>query len=542
MLAIYQVLYSEKLKADARSLYELKLEIITKNLYGVDIDPFATNIAMLRLWLSLAVEADQPVPLPNLDFKIETGDSLLAPSPKGSPDLFRIRLQVAADALVILKRGYLHAHGDEKHQLREQIETMTSELREESEEQFGEEVVDWRIQFAEAFTGTDRGFDIVLANPPYIDSEQMSKTNKDLRTEIQRTYEFTKGNWDIYIAFFELAFRLLNPVGVIAFITPDKWISKPFGDALRVAKTSRLSCLLRLGRKVFVTAKVDAIVSIFSGRRSDDIVISEFEHEVVTEKRTVPKSTLDTPFAYDWLFSDYVEILAAIDSQTVLLSELGDCENACATSDAYKLKEYIEEEPSKSSRSEFLRIINTGTIGRYVSKWGKKKMTYLGKKILRPVVNKEDFLNAFTNSYGSKSIKPKIILKGLNLLDASLDLEGDVIPGKTTLVVFANKMDELKLLLCILNSRIAWFYLKEKYIASSYNQGTTFTKKMINELPLPRLSSATRKNLVRIADLIIEGKTNDDEFDSTELEQEVDGILFKEYSLSDSQIAAVLER
>jgi len=65
LLAIYRALYSEKLLRDARSLYELKLRIISHNLYGVDIDPFATNIAMLRLWLSLAVDSDAPMALSN---------------------------------------------------------------------------------------------------------------------------------------------------------------------------------------------------------------------------------------------------------------------------------------------------------------------------------------------------------------------------------------------------------------------------------------------------------------------------------------------
>jgi len=65
---------------DSISVYERKLEIIQNNVYGVDIDPFATNIARLRLWLSLVVdfEGAKPLPLPNLDFKIEAGDSLNA--------------------------------------------------------------------------------------------------------------------------------------------------------------------------------------------------------------------------------------------------------------------------------------------------------------------------------------------------------------------------------------------------------------------------------------------------------------------------------
>ncbi|MEZ0396166.1 MAG: DNA methyltransferase, partial [Anaerolineales bacterium] len=63
---------------DAQTVYARKLEIIQNNLYGVDLDPFAVNIARLRLWLSLIVEYEgyPPPPLPNLDFKIETGDSL----------------------------------------------------------------------------------------------------------------------------------------------------------------------------------------------------------------------------------------------------------------------------------------------------------------------------------------------------------------------------------------------------------------------------------------------------------------------------------
>ena len=60
----------------------------------------------------------------------------------------------------------------------------------------------------------------------------MTKTDAKVRKQIQKSYRFTQGNWDIYIAFFELGFRLLNRRGVLTFITPDKWISKPFGDAL----------------------------------------------------------------------------------------------------------------------------------------------------------------------------------------------------------------------------------------------------------------------------------------------------------------------
>ena len=73
---------------DPGSFYDLKRSIIENNLYGVDIDHFAVEIAKLRFWLSLVVDFNLPVnspkdlanipPLPNLDFKLKTGDSLLS--------------------------------------------------------------------------------------------------------------------------------------------------------------------------------------------------------------------------------------------------------------------------------------------------------------------------------------------------------------------------------------------------------------------------------------------------------------------------------
>src|SRR6185295_9476583 len=62
-----------------RDIYNEKLDIIQRNLYGVDSDPIAVGIARLRLWLSLIVDFDglNPPPLPNLDYKIMIGDSLV---------------------------------------------------------------------------------------------------------------------------------------------------------------------------------------------------------------------------------------------------------------------------------------------------------------------------------------------------------------------------------------------------------------------------------------------------------------------------------
>lgn len=57
---------------------EVKLNIIQNSIYGVDIEKGAVDIARLRFWLSLVVDEEQPKPLPNLDYKIVVGNSLLS--------------------------------------------------------------------------------------------------------------------------------------------------------------------------------------------------------------------------------------------------------------------------------------------------------------------------------------------------------------------------------------------------------------------------------------------------------------------------------
>src|SRR5690606_5654097 len=55
----------------------IKKEIIQNNIYGVDNDNGAVELARLRFWLAIVVDEDEPAPLPNLDYKIMQGNSLL---------------------------------------------------------------------------------------------------------------------------------------------------------------------------------------------------------------------------------------------------------------------------------------------------------------------------------------------------------------------------------------------------------------------------------------------------------------------------------
>lgn len=519
--------------------YDFKRECIENSLYGVDIDSGAVEIAKLRLWLSLVVDEDDPQnikPLPNLDYKIVCGNSLIGfPENWGSP--------IEKEIESLIHQHFNETNPKKKDEFKKRIDEKIESRYANSLRTFGYQVsFDFRTVFSEVFQ-KNNGFDVVIANPPYIDSERMSGEElADIRAIVAKTYKLTKGNWDIYIAFFEKGFNLLNSKGTLTFITPDKWISKPFGDALRIAKVPRnLLAILKAGRNVFEDAKVDAIVSIFTGTPQDNVSVYLYQTEVFL-KDSIRKNTLKHPFTLDALFSSGLDFIQKIDGLEVKLSDDFLCENACATSDAYKLKPFISDsKESKIDTATYFRIANTGTIGKYFSRWGIQPMVYLGDEYLRPVIKRAEFFKHFKNSYSKKTLRPKIVIKGLNLLDGFLDDDGTTIPGKTTLVITHkdNSKNDLKFLLALINSRVVFYYIKEKYSASSYNQGTTFTKDMINGIPFPKVDTNIRQQIMSSVEQVLAAKRANPQADTSALEKEIDQLVYQLYGLTKEEIAIV---
>ena len=217
------------------SVYQHKLEIIQNNLYGVDIDVFAVNIARLRLWLSLAVdyEGDKPKPLPNLKYKIEVGDSLITPNPT------EIKLtDVLIEKYRQVKAEYIKTHnGDRKKDLEKEITKLKKEI---SLITYGNDKVnkfDWSLDFAEVFA--NGGFDVIVANPPYVRADAQFKhlkNNEQLRQSAiseykmerkklkdSKIYKTLSGKWDLYIPFLERAYQILVHKGQMIFIIPDAY-------------------------------------------------------------------------------------------------------------------------------------------------------------------------------------------------------------------------------------------------------------------------------------------------------------------------------
>ena len=205
---------------DATTTYQRKLEIIQSNIYGVDIDPFAVNIARLRLWLSLVVdyEGDNPPPLPNLDFKVEAGDSLQAPDPSGGEQIDWVRQQ-QVDDYVELKEQFLRSHHGEKQTLKKQVEAKKREIAAFTHPRGGVVGFDWAVEFAEVFA--EGGFDIVVANPPFVRQELLRKDYKE--AILKKIYsDVYIGTADLYVYFFARAQQLVKQLsGFGCFISSN---------------------------------------------------------------------------------------------------------------------------------------------------------------------------------------------------------------------------------------------------------------------------------------------------------------------------------
>ena len=292
LLRLRHALFTAK-QLDSKSVYDRKLEIIQQNLYGVDSDPFAVNIAQLRLWLSLIVDYESdapPPPLPNLDYKIEVGNSLTAPAPMPiQPDLVRHQ-QIAR--FLELKAAYLKAHGDGKKALRQQIEQQRAEIREwmlADRRLKDVQGFDWQVEFAECFAAerdSARGFDIVIANPPYIRQELIKSQKSALQRICGSAYSATA---DLYVYFYLRALELLKPDGTLCFISSNKWLRAAYGKTLRqiMAHQTQLALLID-GLNPF-NASVDAMIVV--ARKGEPDADHTFSHLTVMEKAPDDLST-----------------------------------------------------------------------------------------------------------------------------------------------------------------------------------------------------------------------------------------------------------
>ncbi len=258
-----------------RTAYDFKRHAIEESLYGVDIDSSSVDIAKLRLWLSLVVdeiEFENIQPLPNLDYKIVVGNSLVGfPfESHGRTDKYRELSKLKAEFM----NTFSHS---KKMKLRSSINGLINQEYKNShaKETLGYEVdFDFRWSFFEVFD-LKNGFDIIIANPPYCESrskefpsELKDKYQNDLRVNWPNTYELVPRGSDLMIYFFPKSLMLLNDNGIACLITENSWLDTDYG----------FSCQKFMLNHSDFKAIIDSKFRYFSGKNAPNIntIISVF--------------------------------------------------------------------------------------------------------------------------------------------------------------------------------------------------------------------------------------------------------------------------
>jgi len=224
VLTLYQTSeFSEN--SEVSSAYQFKRECIENSLYGVDIDDGAVEIAKLRLWLSLVVDEDDPHnirPLPNLDYKIVQGNSLI-----GFPENWGSPIEKEIEALI--HQHFNQTNPTRKEQQKRQIDEKIEARYKNSIKAFGYQVnFDFKTVFSVVFQ-QNGGFDVIIANPPYVRQEDI----KELKPTLKKQFECYTGTSDLFVYFYEKGVRLLREKGILTFISSNKYFRSRYGEKLR---------------------------------------------------------------------------------------------------------------------------------------------------------------------------------------------------------------------------------------------------------------------------------------------------------------------
>lgn len=222
------ILYLNKKDIPKRSIK--KINIISENIYGVDLNAEAINIAKMRLWfsaISARTDDEKGNIFSDLHYHIQIGNTLLG------------------------------SNFDSK-----QIQNENS--------QYGQLIpFHWRLKFPEI--AQQGGFDVIIGNPPYIRQEKVKHLTDEFgiafKSLLEKLYTPFNSQFDLAIYFILRSIQLLRPGGYHSYIVTSKWLRAKYGDQIKnlLFKSTRFYKLVDFtGIDVFFGAKVDTIIYFLS--------------------------------------------------------------------------------------------------------------------------------------------------------------------------------------------------------------------------------------------------------------------------------------
>lgn len=393
---------------------------------------------------------------------------------------------------------------------------------------------------------TERGFDIVIGNPPYVDSEAMARGWPELRAYGQSHFVSAKGNWDLYVLFIEQGLRLLKRGGVLSYIVPNKLLSSPYAETIRREMARERVVELRDYSRVEVFTQAEVYPIVFRLERCDELLpVRVIRMRSVVEAEwedAVDGERFDRDVDWDRYVAGSPDGLRIIEKLRLIDCRLGDrfkIKGASTVAEAYQLQALIRELPTESHEAAVTkghRLINTGLIDPYVSLWGDKELRYIKQRYRRPFIRTTE-LAALSSTRAAEAAAPKLIVAGMGLrLEACLDLAGAYVAGKSTSILLGSP-EELKLTGALLNSELMSYYYRRSYSTLAMSGGyLRVGPPQLRELPWVEAEAETKRELIRLVDLLLV---------TTELRhreryiREIDQMIYRLYQVTADEVALI---
>ena len=551
---------------------DIKRHIIQNNIYGVDIEKGAVDIARLRFWLALIIDEKEPMPLPNLDFKIMQGNSLLESYKGVDLDVTSKKLKTGKDTKKT--RGVLSL-GFEETDVQKVIQdlvksyfsitdhTLRAQRRKEIDKyvkdyikicaEGNHEVQDavdeleipndqfflWHTYFADVFE--KGGFDIVIGNPPY---------GVSIKDDYRKAVVASWGNvpdYEIYYYFIVLAAPLLKEKGIMSYIIPNTFLFNTFAKHFRemlVEKWNVLEILDCTKFPIFESAVVRNAINLFQkdsdgsklvGYRNTANVTSfsdllEREREFMTVESLLAMNQ-NWGLAY-FLPTSIRNVVNHISSSPLAVKDVfPEISQGLIAYDKYK------------GQSE--EIIKSRAYHSFVYKDGLKKwlwgedvtrynLTWNGKEYI-------DYCNGIANPRNpSFFVGKRMLVREItnpSIFAALVEIEAYNDPS--IIIVKESRDYPIEILVGIMNSKLATFFHFNHSPKATKGAFPKILVQDIKEYPLPKVNSDKRKILMRLVDDVTTIKKEKTIADTSALENQIDFLVYHLYGLTYDEVLIV---
>lgn len=554
--------------------YLRKLGVIRKSIYGVDIQPIATEIARLRCFLTLIV--DQNIedntknrgiePLPNLDFKFVSANTLLAMPDKQThdkviqPDLFDTTQKDKIDQLRLLREEYFVAHHTEKSEIRAEFGEVQNELWASMHESsayglqslvlskwnpFSYEATDWFDP--EWMFGITGGFDIVIANPPYglLNKRQNQKIGHDVTKEHisyfkdSDLYEPARGGMiNVYRLFIIKSIDLLKSGGTFVEIFPLAFAGDLSASNLRKHLASQHNIIGidafperdDQSKRVFEAAKMSVCILYLNKttRPHDDFFVrintdrfvdlnSKPTHLNSTILNTIDPADLTIPL----LSPDELAIIEKVYSKSKRIADIGHCYTGEV--DLTLDKKFITSDNKDSI------LLKGAIIGKYLirDKMSQGEIEFL---------NKSDYLRNKNNTRSKHFNNQRIVMQaitGVNektRIKAAIAEPGMYCANSVNYIAIDSTSYSINFVLGLINSKLINFVFK-KFSTNSNVNGYE-----VDKLPIPSLDDNESKKFAADIDMkvskILKVKSENSLADTFSLENAIDTLVLKLFRIT----------